>query len=115
MFVHYGDLLADTETEMRRIAEFCNIEVADDSWPALVDVVRLDAMRAEAKSGGDGSAIVFEGGADRFFFKGGTGRWHGTLTDDDLALYDKAAAALDPGLRSWLEGGRHAAPLEHGA
>jgi hypothetical protein len=37
------------------------------------------------------------------------------LTDDDLALYEKAAATLDAGLRSWLEGGRDASPLSDDA
>ena len=52
--------------------------------------------------------MIFEGGIDRFLFKGTNGRWRDVLTDDDLALYDKAAATLDPALRHWLEGGRHA-------
>ena len=55
--------------------------------------------------------MVFEGGIDRFLFKGTNGRWRDVLTDDDVALYDVAAATLDPNLRSWLEGGRHASIL----
>ena len=47
----------------------------------------------------------FEGGADRFFHKGTNGRWHDVLTESDLALYEAAAAELDPELRSWLEAG----------
>ncbi len=108
MFVHYGDLLADTEAEMRRIAAFCEIDVAEETWPALLADVGIDAMRAEAKDRGDRQSLIFDGGAARFFFKGTNGRWRDTLTDDDLALYDRAAATLDPGLRAWLEGGRHA-------
>jgi aryl sulfotransferase len=50
--------------------------------------------------------MIFDGGLDRFLFKGTNGRWRGVLSDDDLALYDQASAALDPGLRAWLEGGR---------
>ena len=65
-------------------------------------------MRAEARGADDPMAIAFEGGAARFFYKGDSGRWRGVLTDDDLALYDDAAATLDPALRGWLEGGRHA-------
>ena len=34
-----------------------------------------------------------------------------TLTEDDLAMYDQAATTLDPALRTWLEGGRHAVQL----
>ena len=68
-------------------------------------------MRAEAQGPTDGedpAAMIFVGGTDRFLYKGTNGRWRDVLTDDDLALYDQAAATLDPELRAWLEGGRNA-------
>jgi len=108
LFVHYGDLQAEPRTEIARIAEFCDIEVDETAWPAILDAVGLDAMRAEAQGGGDPGAFVFEGGAARFFFKGEAERWRGVLTEDDLGLYETAAATLEPDLRRWLEGGRHA-------
>jgi aryl sulfotransferase len=106
-FMHFGDMLADTEAEMRRLAAFCEIEVPENHWTAILDAVQLDAMRAEARAGAAGldpAAMIFEGGVDRFLFKGTNGRWRDVLTDDDLALYEQAAATLDPGLRAWLEG-----------
>jgi aryl sulfotransferase len=108
LFVHYNDLKADPETEMRRIAAFCDIDVDEDAWPALVATVGLDAMRSEARGTEDPMTMAFEGGAARFFFKGDNGRWRGVLTDEDLALYETAASTLDPTLRQWLEHGRHA-------
>jgi aryl sulfotransferase len=107
LFVHYGDLKTDPEAEMRRIAAFCDIEVDDAKWPALLGSVGLDAMREEARRADSGASLVFDGGVDRFYYKGDSGRWRGVLTDDDLAQYERAAAALDPELRGWLEGGRH--------
>ena len=47
LFVHYADLTADVETEMRQIASFCEIDVEEDTWPALVATVGLDTMRTE--------------------------------------------------------------------
>ena len=114
LFVHFGDLKADPETEIRRIAAFCDIGVDDESWPAILETVGLDAMRTEARGADDPMAMVFEGGAERFFYKGDNGRWRNVLTDDDLALYDKAVATLDPELRQWLEGGRHAVEITRG-
>ena len=111
LFVHFVDLKADPETEMRRIAEFCAIDVSEDSWPALLATVGLDAMRDEARHFDDPMAMVWKGGADSFFYKGDSGRWRGVLTADDLALYETSASALDPALRLWLEGGRHAAGI----
>ncbi len=68
---------------------------------------RRHAHRSARHRRPDGSS-AFEGGAARFFYKGDNGRWRGVLTDDDLALYDTAAATLDPTLRQWLEHGGHA-------
>jgi aryl sulfotransferase len=109
-FMHFGDLLADTEGEMRRLAAYCEIDVPEERWPAIVAAVQLDAMRREAKAGADDDAegMVFEGGIDRFLFKGTNGRWRDVLSTDDLELYKQAAKLLDPGLRAWLEGGRAA-------
>jgi aryl sulfotransferase len=50
--------------------------------------------------------LIFEGGADRFLFKGTNDRWRDVLTVDDLALYEAAATrTLTPDLRRWLERG----------
>jgi aryl sulfotransferase len=107
LLVHYGDLKTDTEAELRRIAAFCDIAVDDGAWPEIVASVGFDAMRAEAREDSPALGVVLEGGADRFFFKGTNGRWRDVLTEDELALYDQAAATiLDPDLRHWLEHGR---------
>lgn len=65
-------------------------------------------MRNEARGTEDPMTTTWKGGADSFFYKGDSGRWRGVLAPDDLALYETAASALDPALRMWLEGGRHA-------
>jgi aryl sulfotransferase len=111
LFVHYGDLKADPEAEMRRIAEFCGFEIEEEAWSALVATVGLDAMREEALGADDPMSMAWTGGAAQFFYKGTNGRWRNVLTDDDLALYENAAATLDPTLRTWLEHGRHAENL----
>jgi aryl sulfotransferase len=63
--------------------------------------MKQEALRNEEHIG----PIFFEGGASRFFHKGTNGRWRDVLTEEDLALYETAAARLDPELRSWLEAG----------
>lgn len=108
LFVHFGDLKADPETEIRRVAEYLDIEIDDGAMPGILSTVGIDAMREEARGADDPMQMAFEGGAARFFYKGDNGRWRGVLSDDDLALYDSAAATLDSQLRAWLEGGRHA-------
>jgi aryl sulfotransferase len=110
LLVHYNDLAADLDGEMRRVAAHVGIPVpdSDEEWAALVDAARFESMKA------DGARILgpmdkFAGGPDTFLYKGINGRWRAALTPDDLALYDAMAATLDPALRAWLEGGRRVA------
>jgi aryl sulfotransferase len=110
LLVHYGDLTADPEAEMRRVAAFCDFDIDDDAWPGLVATVGLDAMRSEARGTDDPMSMIWTGGAEQFFFKGTNGRWRDVLTVEDLTRYDDAAAKLDPDLRQWLEHGRGIAP-----
>ena len=105
LLVHYNDLLADLESEIRRVADHVGIAVAEESWPALVEAARFETMKT------DGVRLLgpmerFRGGTDSFLYKGSNDRWRDVLTDEDLQLYETAAASLDPGLRAWLEGGR---------
>lgn len=105
LLVHYNDLQADLEGEMRRVAAHVGIDVAEEAWPELVAAARFDAMKR------DGARLLgpmdrFAGGRDTFLYKGSNGRWRDVLTPEDLALYDAAAGRLDPGLRAWLENGR---------
>jgi len=113
LLVHYGDLLADTRTEIQRLAGFLDIDVPEERWDSLLAEITIDAMRRDARGANneDPAAMIFEGGVARFLYKGTNGRWRDVLTDDDLAMYDEAAATLDPALRRWLEGGRHAPDL----
>lgn len=105
LLVHYNDLLADLDGEMRRVAAFCGFEVDEDVWPQLVDAARFDSMKADAGKLLPEAEMAFEGGPGRFLYKGSNGRWRDVLTDEDLALYEDAATRLDPVLRRWLESG----------
>ena len=63
-------------------------------------------MRTEAREGNSILGSVFNGGTDRFFYKGTNGRWRDVLADDDLLMYEQSVAKLAPDLRHWLEYGR---------
>lgn len=110
LLVHYNDLKADLDGEMRRIAAFLGIEPRLDTWSRLVEAATFQVMKGEGHALlGDAAGAVFEGGADRFLFKGTNGRWRGVMSPDDLTLYEAAADRLTPGLARWIEGGRLAA------
>lgn len=103
LLVHYNDLQADLEGEMRRVARYIGAEPAEGDWAALVEAARFEAMK---RSGREilGPMDRFAGGPDAFLYKGSNGRWQEALTPDDLVLYEKMAAGLDPDLRAWIEG-----------
>ena len=67
-------------------------------------LVRSDEARRCDPDGG--RSAWFEGGSDRFLFKGSNGRWRDELSADDWALADKLIERFPPGLRSWVQNGR---------
>ena len=110
LLVHYADMKADLDGEMRRIAAFLGVDVDESNWSSLVQRATFESMKQDAQARSGSLALVFEGGADRFYFQGTNGRWRDVLTPEDLALYETAAARLEPDLRRWLENGRLTAP-----
>lgn len=104
LFVHYDDLKADLAGEMRRVAAFLGIEIADDRWPELVERCTFESMRARSDEIGPFEEI-FVGGAETFLYKGTNGRWRDVLTADELAAYARAVAELlPPDAAKWLAG-----------
>lgn len=106
LLVHYNDLKADLAGEVRRIAAFLDVPLADDELDRVVRESHIDRMRALALEKEDLLASWFDGGARSFFFKGTNGRWRDVLGDDDLALYEDAKRrVLAPDCAEWLERG----------
>jgi aryl sulfotransferase len=107
LLVHYTDLSADLEGEMRRIADFLDIAVDESLWPALVAAARFEAMKAVGATLMPRVAAQLVGGSDRFFNRGQTGGWRGVFMPEDLARYDaKVRETFTPALAGWVEGGR---------
>ena len=109
LLVHYNDLKADLDGEMRRIAAFLGIETPAALWPQLVEAASFAAMKREGDIILGPLGALFEGGSDRFLFKGSNGRWKDELSADDLALADKLVERFPPGLRRWVQNGRRVA------
>jgi aryl sulfotransferase len=104
IFLHYADLKADTEGELRRLAEFLELPVADEHWPRVLDEVSIDSMRSSAAETGRMN-FLFDGGAESFFHQGTNGRWVGRLDDEILTAYDEMVAALPSDAADWLAHG----------
>jgi aryl sulfotransferase len=109
LYVHYDDMKADLDGQMRRVAAFLDIPVEEDRWPDHVAACTFAGMKARAPE-----IAPFEehfvGGADTFLYKGTNGRWRDVLTVDELARYDVAVAKwLTPECATWLAGRTEAA------
>ncbi|MFQ5416197.1 MAG: sulfotransferase domain-containing protein [Myxococcota bacterium] len=107
LLVHYNDLTADLDGEMRRIAGFLSIDVNEGIWPELVEAATFDDMKRKGSSLLPMVDVVFEGGTDRFLYKGSNERWRGAIPAEDLALYEELAGArFSEPLGRWIENGR---------
>ena len=104
--VHYTDMLEDTEREIRRIADFLEIEVPVDSWLDIVKAVSFTEMKRRGDFYAPGGGQFWKGGAKTFLHKGTNGRWRDVLSDEEMTLYDAACErALTRECREWLENG----------
>lgn len=107
LLVHYRDLKADLDGEMRRIARFLSIETPEALWPALVKAATFEEMKKVGDVIHPGLTGQFVGAASHFFARGENDRWSGVLDADDLALFDrKCAEAFEPDCNAWLRRGR---------
>ena len=107
LLVHYNDLKSDRAGEMRRIADFLDIDIAELVWPELVEAAGFDAMKKASEALMPAAGNTWKGGGKTFLNKGTNGRWHDIYSAEDLAFYDKQVAAeFSPTLAAWCEHGR---------
>lgn len=112
LMLHYSDLQADLEGEMRRIAKFLDIEVAEELWPEFVAAASFDSMKSKAEYLAPQVTDNVWKDTDSFFKKGINGQWQEILGDEELALYHQVMAEkLEPDLANWLENGRLASGI----
>jgi aryl sulfotransferase len=101
LLVHYDDLSADREGQMRALAARLGIEVPEPEWPALVQAASFDGMRARADRLVP-TAGLFKSNA-AFFRQGRSGAGRETLSEPELAAYyERAAELAPPDLLAWL-------------
>ncbi len=113
LLVHYDDLSADLEGQMRALAGRLGIAVPDQVWPALAGAATFASMRGSADTLVPTTGIFKSNAA--FFRRGRSGAGREVLGDEDLAAYHARAAQLaPPGLLGWLHGGCGDSPRHAG-
>ena len=100
--VHFTDLKADLAGEMRAIADFLEIDIAEARWPTIVEHCTFDYMKAHADRYAPLGGMPWEGGGDDLHQQG-----------HQRPLARRADAAPRAGLRAdgGGEAGRRLRPL----
>lgn len=107
--VHFDALKRDMAGEIRKIADFLEIDVAADAWPRILEHCGFDWMKANAPQVAPLGGVFWDGGAGTFINKGTNGRWRDVLTRADVAAYEATARVeLGPECAAWLAGGETA-------
>jgi aryl sulfotransferase len=102
VLVHYADLVADLEGEMRKLAALLGIAVPEERWPGLVAAATFDSMRAGAQRAAPNPSSVLKD-PSAFFRRGTSGAGMEVLTADELARYHARTSQLaPPDLLAWL-------------
>lgn len=109
-FVHYADLSADLDGEMRRVSAFLGIPVDETRWPELVQAASFAAMRENADTAAPGAHLGEWKDNGAFFKRARMGEWRDVLSQENQALYEGLSSQrLPPSLKAWIENGRRAA------
>jgi aryl sulfotransferase len=113
MLLHFADLKADMPGQIRRIADFLEIEIEEDRWPVIFEHCSFDYMKRNAELAAPLGGILWEGGAKTFINKGNNGRWRDVLSPEESARYEQMALEqLGPDCAAWLAAGARAEPLQ---
>ena len=109
VLVHYQDLSADLDGEMRRLAGRLGISVPPQIWPSLVEAATFQYMRDNAVRLTGPPVIIKD--AKVFFRRGTSGAGREELRAAELADYRRRVTQLaPPDLLSWLHRDGHAGP-----
>jgi aryl sulfotransferase len=101
VLVHYADLTADLDREMRGIANRLNVAIDEATWPALVEAASFSSMRSRANEVAPATGVLKSSAA--FFRRGARGEARELLSADEIAVYDERIAGLVPrDLVEWL-------------
>lgn len=106
VLLHFADLEADLEGEMRRLAVLLGIDVPEERWPELVRAATFAEMRSRADAlAPDGEMKLWHDNRE-FFHRGRSGQWREVLDDAGVERYHRRVAELtDPAMSAWLHRG----------
>jgi aryl sulfotransferase len=100
--VHYNDLCSDLAGQMRALAAWLDLDVAERVWPELVAAAEFSSMRARADQLVPARGRILNDNA-RFFRRGRPGAAADLLSEADLRRYQtRVEQHAPPDLVRWL-------------
>ena len=103
---HYADMTRDLAGAFAQVAGLLGVTHTDLVMDELIQAATFDNMKAHAERFAPAGGKGFMKSDSDFFHSGSSGKWHGELTDDELAAYDAMMDEhLAPKDRLWLEFG----------
>lgn len=106
VLLHYGDLKADLEGQMRALAARLGIEVPERLWPELVRAASFEEMRKRNTEVAPNATESIWRDTGRFFNKGTSGQWRDILDDDGLRRYAaRVAEFVGDDVSNWVHSG----------
>ena len=103
---HYADMTRDLAGTFDRVAGLLGISHSAAVMEHLIEAATFGNMKANASRFAPGGGKGFMKSDSDFFHSGTSGKWHGQLSDDELAAYDAIMEdRLTPEDRAWLEHG----------
>lgn len=104
LFVHYDALKADLDGQMRRIAAFLDIDVAEAKWPELVEAAGFQAMKKRADELAPAAEHDLWNDNTRFFNAGESGQWRDVFSPANLDRLEAVKARYPDEFIDWLFG-----------
>jgi aryl sulfotransferase len=103
VMLHYDDLKADLERQMRALAARVGIPVPEARWPELVHAASFEEMRRHADRFAPGVTESIWLDSRQFFRRGTSGQWRDLFEDGDDARYEARVRELaSPDLAAWV-------------
>jgi aryl sulfotransferase len=107
--IHFANLKADLEGQMREIADFLEIDVPAAKWPQMIEHCTFDWMKAHGERIVPLGGIAWDGGFETFLHKGTNGRWKDVLSAAEIARFEQLMLErLGPDCARWLATGQEA-------
>lgn len=101
--VHFANLKADMQGQIRQIAAFLDIPVDEAKLEQVLLHCSFDYMKANATKSVPLGGAFWDGGAETFIHKGTNGRWREVLSAEQIDRYEqRAEKELGPECSHWL-------------